>query len=110
MSYSVSIFDFVIQKARHEGYFDSGIVKMGANTIELRGNPKVMFMLSLLLLHIWTMERNFVLNSLLLQVVHEDPMSGASTLLFTFILDRGTTWKVFSFSLYGVCIFNLMTT
>ncbi|KAI8568822.1 hypothetical protein RHMOL_Rhmol02G0230100 [Rhododendron molle] len=62
----VSIFDLVIQKARLEGYFDSGIVKMRANTIELRGNPKV---------------------------VHEDPMSGASTLLFTFTLDRGTTWK-----------------
>ncbi|XP_058201465.1 protein FORGETTER 1-like isoform X1 [Rhododendron vialii] len=62
----VSIFDLVIQKARLEGYFDSGIVKMRANTIELRGNPKV---------------------------VYEDPLSGASTLLFTFTLDRGTTWK-----------------
>lgn len=46
----VSIFDLVIQKARLEGYFDSGIVKMRANTIELRGNPKVILLL-LLLLH-----------------------------------------------------------
>ncbi|KAH7839686.1 hypothetical protein Vadar_007346 [Vaccinium darrowii] len=62
----VSIFDLVIRKARLEGHFDSGIVKMRANTIELRGTSKV---------------------------VHHDPMSRASTVLFTFTLDRGTPWK-----------------
>lgn len=36
-------------------------------------------------------------------------MSGASSLLFTFTLDRGITWKVFSLSLYGVCVFDMMT-
>lgn len=46
----VSIFDLVIRKARLEGHFDSGIVKMRANTIELRGTPKVMLLL-LLVLH-----------------------------------------------------------
>ncbi|KAI6691687.1 hypothetical protein NL676_028515 [Syzygium grande] len=62
----VSILDLVIQNARIEGHLDSGIVDMKANTIELQGTPKT---------------------------VHVDPTSGASTVLFTFTLDRGITWQ-----------------
>ncbi|CAK9187052.1 unnamed protein product [Ilex paraguariensis] len=62
----VSILDLLIQKARIEGHFDSGIVDIRANTIELQGTPKA---------------------------VHVDHMSGASTVLFTFTLDRGITWE-----------------
>ncbi|XP_073279298.1 protein FORGETTER 1 [Primulina huaijiensis] len=62
----VSILDFIIQNARVEGHLDSGIVDMKANTIELQGTPKT---------------------------VHVDSMSGASTVLFTFTLDRGMTWE-----------------
>ncbi|XP_028064644.1 protein FORGETTER 1-like isoform X3 [Camellia sinensis] len=62
----VSILDLVVEKARIDGYFDLGIVDMKASTIELQGTPKA---------------------------VHVDRMSGASTLLFTFILDRGIPWK-----------------
>ncbi|KAA0054722.1 protein strawberry notch [Cucumis melo var. makuwa] len=62
----VSILDLLIQKARIEGNLDSGIVDMRANVVELRGSPKT---------------------------VHVDPVSGASTMLFTFSLDRGVTWE-----------------
>ncbi|KAF8036651.1 hypothetical protein BT93_C2393 [Corymbia citriodora subsp. variegata] len=62
----VGILDLVIQNARIEGHLDSGIVDMKANKIELQGNPKT---------------------------VHVDPTSGASTMLFTFTLDRGMTWE-----------------
>lgn len=62
----VNILDLLVQKARNEGYLDSGIVDMKANIIELLGKPKT---------------------------VHVDPMSGACTMLFTFILDRGITWE-----------------
>ncbi|XP_047315332.1 protein FORGETTER 1 [Impatiens glandulifera] len=62
----VSILDLLIQNARKEGQFDSGIVDLKASLIELRGNPKT---------------------------VHVDDMSGASTILFTFTLDRGITWE-----------------
>ncbi|KAB1212844.1 hypothetical protein CJ030_MR5G010144 [Morella rubra] len=62
----VSILDLLIQNARIEGNLDSGIVDVKANVIELQGNPKT---------------------------VHVDHMSGASTVLFTFILDRGITWE-----------------
>ncbi|KAK3042673.1 hypothetical protein RJ639_000925 [Escallonia herrerae] len=65
----VSILDLIVQNARHEGHFDSGIVDMKANTIELQGNPKT---------------------------VHIDHMSGASTVLFTFTMDRGITWEAAS--------------
>lgn len=61
----VSILDLLIQNARIEGNLDSGIVDMKANIIELQGTPKT---------------------------VHVDQMSGASTVLFTFTLDRGITW------------------
>ncbi|KAI3456640.1 hypothetical protein Pfo_013303 [Paulownia fortunei] len=62
----VGILDLLIQNARVEGHLDSGIVDMKANTIELLGTPKT---------------------------VHVDSMSGASTVLFTFTLDRGMTWE-----------------
>ncbi|KAK9135289.1 hypothetical protein Syun_014619 [Stephania yunnanensis] len=62
----VSILDLLIQNARREGHFDSGIVDMKANTVELKEKPKT---------------------------VHVDKMSGASTVLFTFIMDRGVTWE-----------------
>ncbi|KAK9133843.1 hypothetical protein Scep_013371 [Stephania cephalantha] len=64
------------QNARREGHFDSGIVDMKANTVELKEKPKT---------------------------VHVDKMSGASTVLFTFIMDRGVTWEApsnFLFSVY----------
>ncbi|OVA03143.1 zinc finger protein [Macleaya cordata] len=62
----VSILDLIVQNARTEGHFDSGIVDIKANVIELQGTPKT---------------------------VHVDRMSGASTVLFTFTLDRGITWE-----------------
>ncbi|OMO68935.1 Protein strawberry notch-like protein [Corchorus capsularis] len=62
----IGILDVLIQNARIEGNLDSGIVDMKANIIELQGNPKT---------------------------VHVDQMSGASTELFTFTLDRGITWE-----------------
>ncbi|KAL0398948.1 UNVERIFIED_CONTAM: protein FORGETTER 1 [Sesamum radiatum] len=62
----VGILDLLIQNARVEGHLDSGIVDMKANRIELQGTPKT---------------------------VHVDSMSGASTVLFTFTLDRGMTWE-----------------
>ncbi|XP_034679259.1 protein FORGETTER 1 isoform X3 [Vitis riparia] len=62
----VSILDLLVQNARTEGHFDSGIVDMKANVIELQGAPKT---------------------------VHIDPMSGASTVMFTFTMDRGITWE-----------------
>ncbi|PON32790.1 Protein strawberry notch, partial [Parasponia andersonii] len=62
----VSILDLLVQNARIEGNLDSGIVDMKANIVELQGKPKT---------------------------VHVDEMSGASTVLFTFTLDRGITWE-----------------
>ncbi|KAJ1442442.1 Zinc finger, FYVE/PHD-type [Sesbania bispinosa] len=65
----VSILDLLIRNARIEGNLDSGIVDLKANVIELQGTPKT---------------------------VHVDQMTGASTVLFTFILDRGITWELAS--------------
>lgn len=62
----ISILDLLVQNARIEGNLDSGIVDMKANIIELQGTPKT---------------------------VHVDNMSGASTMLFTFTLDRGIAWE-----------------
>ncbi|XP_019432321.1 PREDICTED: protein strawberry notch isoform X2 [Lupinus angustifolius] len=62
----VSVLDLLVQNARIEGNLDSGIVDLKANVIELQGTPKT---------------------------VHVDQMTGASTVLFTFILDRGITWE-----------------
>ncbi|EXB51233.1 hypothetical protein L484_019226 [Morus notabilis] len=62
----VSILDLLVHNARIEGNLDSGIVDMKANSVELQGKPKT---------------------------VHVDEMSGASTVLFTFTLDRGITWE-----------------
>lgn len=61
-----SILDVLVHNARIEGTFDSGIVDMKANSVELLTTPKT---------------------------VHVDQMSGASTMLFTFTLDRGITWE-----------------
>ncbi|XP_004488559.1 protein FORGETTER 1 [Cicer arietinum] len=63
----LNIFDLLIQKARIEGNLDTGIVDLKANVIELQGTPKT---------------------------VYVDQMSGASTVLFTFILDRGVSWEL----------------
>ncbi|KAL8209835.1 hypothetical protein R6Q57_006567 [Mikania cordata] len=65
----ISILDHLLHKARLEGLLDTGIVDLKANTIELQGSPKI---------------------------VHTDHMSGASTLLFTFRMDRGITWEAAS--------------
>lgn len=65
----VSILDHLLHNARVEGHLDTGIVDMKANTIELQGTPKT---------------------------VHTDNMSGASTVLFSFVLDRGITWEAAS--------------
>ncbi|KAK4285614.1 hypothetical protein QN277_002290 [Acacia crassicarpa] len=65
----VSILDLLIQNARIEGNLDTGILDLRANVIELQGTPKT---------------------------VHVDNLTGASTVLFTFILDRGVTWETAS--------------
>ncbi|KAG9137601.1 hypothetical protein Leryth_011350 [Lithospermum erythrorhizon] len=62
----VNILDLVIHNARIEGNLDAGIVDMRANSVQIKGTPKT---------------------------VHVDRMSGASTVLFTFTLDRGITWE-----------------
>lgn len=86
----ISILDLLIQNARIEGNLDSGIVDIKANVIELQGTPKVNSSSESL-----TRFSNFVLLiSFFVQTVHEDQMSGASTVLFTFTLDRGVTWEV----------------
>ncbi|KAI9116321.1 hypothetical protein K1719_012488 [Acacia pycnantha] len=65
----VSILDLLTQNARIEGNLDTGILDLRANVIELQGTPKT---------------------------VHVDNLTGASTVLFTFILDRGVTWETAS--------------
>lgn len=86
----ISILDLLIQNARIEGNLDSGIVDIKANVIELQGTPKVNSSSESL-----TGFSNFVLLiSFFVQTVHEDQMSGASTVLFTFTLDRGVMWEV----------------
>lgn len=89
----VSILDLLVQKARVEGNLDSGIVDMRANVIELRGSPKVCCIHHLAdHLSVFCHRPNLIL--IILQTVHVDPVSGASTMLFTFTLDRGITWEV----------------
>ena len=39
--YFISILDLLVHDARKEGDFDSGIVDIKANLIELQGSPKV---------------------------------------------------------------------
>ncbi|XP_058722835.1 protein FORGETTER 1-like [Vicia villosa] len=63
----VNILDLLVQKARIDGNLDTGIVDLKANVIKLQGTPKT---------------------------VYVDQMSGASTVLFTFILDRGVSWEL----------------
>lgn len=62
---------------------------MKANVIELQGTPKVNTSGSLA-----CFTNLILLISFFLQTVHMDQMSGASTVLFTFTLDRGITWEV----------------
>lgn len=96
----MNIFDLLIQKARIEGNLDTGIVDLKANVIELQGTPKVIFFaLNFLLLPIICicyLNRKFETEDdfPLMQTVYVDQMSGASTVLFTFILDRGVSWEV----------------
>ncbi|KAF2918631.1 protein FORGETTER 1 isoform X3 [Oryza sativa Japonica Group] len=61
-----SILDIVIQNARSEGQLDSGIVDIKAKSVKMKESPKT---------------------------VHVDSLSGASTVLFTFTIDRGFTWE-----------------
>eukprot|EP00268_Persea_americana_P026498 TRINITY_DN2591_c1_g1_i1.p1 TRINITY_DN2591_c1_g1~~TRINITY_DN2591_c1_g1_i1.p1 ORF type:complete len:1271 (-),score=272.64 TRINITY_DN2591_c1_g1_i1:376-4122(-) len=63
----IIIFDLLVRNARYEGNFDSGIVDIKANIIERQGPPKT---------------------------VHVDQLSGASTVLFTFTIDRGINWEL----------------
>ncbi|XP_045799653.1 protein FORGETTER 1-like isoform X4 [Trifolium pratense] len=63
----VNNLDLLVQKARIEGSLDRGIVHLKANVIELQGTPKT---------------------------VYVDQMCGASTVLFTFIFDRGVSWEL----------------
>ncbi|RHN74383.1 putative chromatin regulator PHD family [Medicago truncatula] len=63
----VNILDLLVNKARIEGNLDTGIVDLKANVIELQGTPKT---------------------------VYVDQMSRASTVLFTFTLDRGVSWEL----------------
>ncbi|XP_078433295.1 RING/FYVE/PHD zinc finger superfamily protein isoform X2 [Wolffia australiana] len=60
------ILDLLVSNARKEGHFDFGIVDIKASIIELRGQAKT---------------------------VHVDQMTGASTVLFTFTIDRGIKWE-----------------
>ncbi|CAM0902689.1 unnamed protein product [Alopecurus aequalis] len=62
-----SILDVVLHNARREGQLDSGIVDIKAKNVEMKEPPKT---------------------------VHIDSLSGASTVLFTFIIDRGVTWEL----------------
>ncbi|CAN6455835.1 unnamed protein product [Victoria cruziana] len=62
----VAILDILVHDARKEGQFDSGIVDIKGNHIELKEPPKT---------------------------VYVDPTSGASTVLFTFTINRGLTWE-----------------
>ncbi|XP_020573250.1 protein FORGETTER 1 [Phalaenopsis equestris] len=62
----INILELLVHNARSEGQFDSGIVDIKANIIEQQGSPKT---------------------------VHVDNLSGASTVLFTFTVDRGITWE-----------------
>ncbi|KAJ7530305.1 hypothetical protein O6H91_15G088700 [Diphasiastrum complanatum] len=64
--YFVNIFDELVNDARKEGQFDSGIVDIKASLIELQGLPKT---------------------------VHVDPTSGAPTILSTLRIDRGFTFE-----------------
>ncbi|CAL5069870.1 unnamed protein product [Urochloa decumbens] len=61
-----SILDVILHNARIEGQLDSGIVDIKAKNVEMKGSPKT---------------------------VHTDSLSGASTVLFTFTIDRGVTWE-----------------
>lgn len=97
--------DLVVQNARLEGHLDSGIVDMRANLIELQGAPKVRLFMHLFPFGFCICSNEFCLISATWQTVHVDQMSGASTVLFTFTLDRGITWEVCSSSCSSTTIF-----
>ncbi|XP_045825422.1 protein FORGETTER 1-like isoform X3 [Trifolium pratense] len=63
----VNILDLLVQKARIEGNLDTDIIDLKANVIKLKRTPKN---------------------------VYVDQMNGASTVLYTFILDRGVSWEL----------------
>jgi hypothetical protein len=100
----VRILDLLIQNARIEGDLDSGIVDMKAYIIELQGTPKV-----ILSCYSFTGFTQRVMLTFILQTVHIDLMSGASTVLFTFTLDRGITWEVLSFFLQFLLCMHVLT-
>jgi len=62
-----SILDLVIQHARTEGQLDSGIVDIKAKSVEMKESPKT---------------------------VHVDALSGATTVLYTFTIDRGVSFEL----------------
>jgi len=62
-----SILDLVIQNARTEGQLDSGIVDIKAKSVEMKESPKT---------------------------VHVDTLSGATTVLYTFTIDRGVSFEL----------------
>ncbi|KAF8692024.1 hypothetical protein HU200_039971 [Digitaria exilis] len=62
-----SILDLVIQNARTEGKLDSGIVDIKAKSVEMKESPKT---------------------------VHVDTLSGATTVLYTFTIDRGVSFEL----------------
>ncbi|CAL5011046.1 unnamed protein product [Urochloa decumbens] len=62
-----STLDLVIQNARSEGKLDSGIVDIKANSVEMKESPKT---------------------------VHVDTLSGATTVLYTFTIDRGVSFEL----------------
>ncbi|XP_039816573.1 protein FORGETTER 1-like isoform X4 [Panicum virgatum] len=62
-----SILDLVIQHARTEGQLDSGIVDIKAKSVEMKESPKT---------------------------VHVDTLSGATTVLYTFTIDRGVSFEL----------------
>ncbi|KAI5011295.1 hypothetical protein ZWY2020_013432 [Hordeum vulgare] len=70
-----SILDVVLHNARREGQLDSGIVDIKAKSIELKEPPKVMPLFDLFLVRFYFYR-------------HIDSLSGATTVLFTFIIDR----------------------
>lgn len=95
----INVLDVVIQNARTEGNLDSGIVDIKANLIELQGKPKVQSLSFV----VATIHFDLYVDFCLFQTVHVDEMSGATTELFTFTLDRGVTWEV-TLSICMICI------
>lgn len=100
-----SILDIVIQNARIEGQLDSGIVDIKAKSVEMKDSPKVVFLKKVCFSSSTSSSYNRVL---FVQTVHVDTVSGASTVLYTFTVDRGVSWEV-SFVLKPLSVFFLRT-